>query len=161
MPSDSAEWGADDGETNEGREVRRSMSLRSRITAPESSPAHSGGPSPARDSTGHLVSAYRAKLLEEIDLAEMSALAAAERRARLERVLGHIISREGPVLSTAERAQLIRRVVDEALGLGVLEPLLEDASITEIMVNGPDQIFVERGRPGRAAARALRLRTSS
>jgi pilus assembly protein CpaF len=36
-------------------------------------------------------------------------------------------------------------VVDEALGLGILEPLLEDASITEIMVNGPDQIFVERG----------------
>lgn len=35
-------------------------------------------------------------------------------------------------------------MVDEALGLGVLEPLLEDASITEIMVNGPDQIFVER-----------------
>ncbi|MFD7015952.1 CpaF family protein [Streptomyces sp. NPDC059161] len=112
------------------------MSLRARITVPEGN----------RDNEGdaHLVASYRVKLLEEIDLAEMSALAAAERRARLERVLGHIISREGPVLSTAERAQLIRRVVDEALGLGVLEPLLEDASITEIMVNGPDQIFVER-----------------
>ncbi|WP_455352767.1 CpaF family protein [Streptomyces sp. SYSU K217416] len=94
---------------------------------------------------GHLVATYRAKLLQEIDLAEMSALAAAERRVRLERVLGHIISREGPVLSTVERAQLIRRVVDEALGLGILEPLLEDASVSEIMVNGPDQIFVERG----------------
>ncbi len=88
---------------------------------------------------------YRAKLLEEIDLAEMSALAAADRRIRLERVLGHIISREGPVLSTVERAQLIRRVVDEALGLGILEPLLEDASVSEIMVNGADQVFVERG----------------
>lgn len=75
----------------------------------------------------------------------MSALAAAERRARLERVLGHIISREGPVLSSVERSQLIRRVVDEALGLGILEPLLEDASISEIMVNGPDQVYVERG----------------
>lgn len=91
-----------------------------------------------------MVATYRAKLLEEIDLAEMSSLAAADRRARLERVLSHIISREGPVLSTVERTQLIRRVVDEALGLGILEPLLEDASITEIMVNGPDQIFVER-----------------
>ncbi|MBX7467307.1 MULTISPECIES: CpaF family protein [unclassified Streptomyces] len=113
------------------------MSLRARITAPEENRGHEGD--------AHLVASYRVKLLEEIDLAEMSSLAAAERRARLERVLGHIISREGPVLSTAERAQLIRRVVDEALGLGVLEPLLEDASITEIMVNGPDQIFVERG----------------
>lgn len=92
----------------------------------------------------HLVMAYRAKLLQEIDLAEMSTLAAADRRARLERVLGHIISREGPVLSTPERLRLIRRVVDEALGLGILEPLLEDTAITEIMVNGPDHIYIER-----------------
>ncbi|WP_266983117.1 CpaF family protein [Streptomyces melanogenes] len=113
------------------------MSLRARITAPEETRGGEGD--------AHLVAAYRSKLLEEIDLAEMSSLAAAERRARLERVLGHILSREGPVLSTGERAQLIRRVVDEALGLGVLEPLLEDASVTEIMVNGPDQIYVERG----------------
>ena len=113
------------------------MSLRARVNAPEAA----GG----QHEESHLVAVYRAKLLEEIDLAEMSALPAAERRARLERVLGHIISREGPVLSTHEKSMLIRRVVDEALGLGILEPLLEDASITEIMVNGPDNIFVERG----------------
>ncbi|MFF5934520.1 CpaF family protein [Streptomyces sp. NPDC012508] len=125
------------------------MSLRARISTPDETGA--GG---ARED-GHLVATFRAKLLEEIDLTEMSALAAAERRARLERVLGHIISREGPVLSTAERAQLIRRVVDEALGLGVLEPLLEDASITEIMVNGPDQIYIERA--GRVELLPLRF----
>ncbi|MFI2778433.1 CpaF family protein [Streptomyces sp. ALB3] len=113
------------------------MSLRARITGPE--------PAGGLSEENRLVGVYRAKLLEEIDLAEMSALAAAERRARLERVLGHIISREGPVLSTVERSQLIRRVVDEALGLGILEPLLEDASISEIMVNGPEQVYVERG----------------
>lgn len=123
------------------------MSLRSRITAPEEQGA-------GRED-GHLVATYRAKLLEEIDLAEMSSLAAAERRMRLERVLGHIISREGPVQSSSERAQLIRRVVDEALGLGVLEPLLADASITEIMVNGPDSIFVERA--GRVEQLPLRF----
>jgi len=123
------------------------MSLRSRIAAPDEK-------GPARED-GHLVAVYRAKLLEEIDLAEMSSLAAAERRGRLERVLGHIISREGPVLSSSERSQLIRRVVDEALGLGVLEPLLADASITEIMVNGPDSIFVERG--GRVEQLPLRF----
>ncbi|GAA2241461.1 CpaF family protein [Streptomyces amakusaensis] len=113
------------------------MSLRARISSPE--PVNGHG------EENRLVIVYRAKLLEEIDLAEMSALAAAERRARLERVLGHIISREGPVLSSVERSQLIRRVVDEALGLGILEPLLEDASISEIMVNGPEQVYVERG----------------
>ncbi|MFD3451776.1 CpaF family protein [Streptomyces sp. NPDC058691] len=113
------------------------MSLRDRIAA--------GDDTAPQTQEGHLVAVYRAKLLQEIDLAEMSALAAAERRVRLERVLGHIISREGPVLSTKERTGVIRRVVDEALGLGILEPLLEDASITEIMVNGPDKIYIERG----------------
>ncbi|MGH3311446.1 MAG: CpaF family protein [Streptomyces sp.] len=127
------------------------MSLRARITTPE--PETGNGPS-ADGGNGHLVPAYRTKLLEEIDLAEMSALAPQERRTRLERVLGHIISREGPVLATHDRASLIRRVVDEALGLGVLEPLLEDATITEIMVNGPDQVFVERaGRVERVPVR--------
>ncbi|MGW3653327.1 CpaF family protein [Streptomyces sp. NPDC000878] len=128
------------------------MSLRSRIASPDDN-----GNGTARED-GHLVAVYRAKLLEEIDLAEMSSLAAAERRVRLERVLGHIISREGPVLSSAERSQLIRRVVDEALGLGVLEPLLADASITEIMVNGPDSIFVERA--GRVEQLPMRFASS-
>jgi pilus assembly protein CpaF len=123
------------------------MSLRARVHTPED-------PHAARED-GHLVASYRTKLLEEIDLAEMSSLAPAERRARLERVLGHLISREGPVLSTVERSQLIRRVVDEALGLGVLEPLLEDASISEIMVNGPDRIYVERA--GRVEQLPLRF----
>ncbi|MFR9674416.1 CpaF family protein [Streptomyces sp. TR06-5] len=122
------------------------MGLRARVNAPEAGQGHE---------ESHLVAVYRAKLLEEIDLAEMSSLAAADRRARLERVLGHIISREGPVLSTHERALLIRRVVDEALGLGILEPLLEDASITEIMVNGPERIYVERG--GRVEQLPLRF----
>ncbi|MEU1023349.1 CpaF family protein [Streptomyces sp. NPDC005904] len=122
------------------------MSLRDRVTPTQQS-------EPSRDD--NLVAVYRSKLLEEIDLAEMSSLAAADRRVRLERVLGHIISREGPVLSTSERAQLIRRVVDEALGLGVLEPLLADTSITEIMVNGPDSVFVERA--GRVEQLPLRF----
>ncbi|MER5495334.1 CpaF family protein [Streptomyces sp. NPDC002454] len=124
------------------------MSLRSRLAITPREPG-----TPRED--GHLVAVYRAKLLEEIDLAEMSSLTAADRRLRLERVLGHLISREGPVLSTAERTQLIRRVVDEALGLGVLEPLLADATITEIMVNGPDAVFVERG--GRVEQLPLRF----
>ncbi|MQS01605.1 CpaF family protein, partial [Streptomyces alkaliterrae] len=119
-----------------------------RLTAPEATARH-------KHDESHLVAAFRAKLLEEIDLAEMSSLSTAERRDRLERVLGHIVSREGPVLSTHERAMLIRRVVDEALGLGILEPLLEDNSITEIMVNGPDHIYVERA--GRVERLPLRF----
>jgi pilus assembly protein CpaF len=90
------------------------------------------------------VTYYRKRLLEEVDLSEFATLSEPQRRARLERVVGRMVSREGPVLSTAERTRLIRRVIDEAIGLGVLEPLLADPTVTEIMVNGLEDIFIER-----------------
>jgi len=92
----------------------------------------------------HTVALYRRKLLEEVDLNELATLSHSQRRARLERVVGHILTREGPVLTTAERSSLIRQIVDESLGLGVLEPLINDETITEIMVNGPADIWIER-----------------
>jgi pilus assembly protein CpaF len=97
-----------------------------------------------RQTAGANISHWRARLLEEINLDDLAALDLTQRRARLEKVVGHILTREGPVLSTRERTMLIRRIVDEALGLGVLEPLLADPTVTEIMVNGPDDIYVER-----------------
>jgi len=90
------------------------------------------------------VTLWRQRLLDEINLDDLAMLDMPQRRARLEKVTSHILTREGPVLSNRERASLIRRVVDEALGLGVLEPLLADESVTEIMVNGPEDIFIER-----------------
>jgi len=87
---------------------------------------------------------FKQILLDEVDLQELSRLPGDERRARLERVLAHLISREGVILSTRERSTLVRRVVDEAVGLGVLEPLLADDSISEIMINGHDTVYVER-----------------
>jgi pilus assembly protein CpaF len=96
------------------------------------------------DANGDGVTFYRRRLLEEVDLSEFAQLSAPQRRARLERVVGRMVSREGPVLSTSERTRLIRQVIDEAIGLGVLEPLLADPTVTEIMVNGTDEIYVER-----------------
>lgn len=103
-----------------------------------------GAAASGRDHVGPDVRRYREMLLGEVDLDELDALSLTQKRARLERVVGHLISRDGPILSSVERGELIRRVVDEALGLGVLEPLLADPNVTEIMVNGPDQIYVER-----------------
>ena len=118
------------------------MGLRDRIVA-----ERARGDDGSDDGVGY----YRRRLLEEVDLSEIAILSEEQRRARLERVVGRMVSREGPVLSTAERSRLIRRVVDEAVGLGVLEPLLADDTVTEIMVNGTDEIYVERsGRIERA-----------
>jgi pilus assembly protein CpaF len=96
---------------------------------------------------------FKQILLDEVDLPELSRLPPDERRARLERVLAHLISREGVILSSRERSTLVRRVVDEAVGLGVLEPLLADDSISEIMINGHETVYVERfGRVERIAS---------
>jgi pilus assembly protein CpaF len=108
--------------------------------------------SPSRDSTGGLTSdadqalieRFKRLLLEEVDLRELGRLEISQRRVRLERVLAHLVSREGVILSTRERSSLVRRVVDESVGLGVLEPLLADPSISEIMINGHNTIYVER-----------------
>jgi pilus assembly protein CpaF len=103
---------------------------------------------------GTSVARYRELLVAEIDAGELDGLSDAQRRARLESVVGRIVRREGPVLSDAEREGLIRRVVDEAVGLGVLEPLLADETVTEIMVNGPDEVWIERnGRISRLDVR--------
>jgi pilus assembly protein CpaF len=87
---------------------------------------------------------FKRKLLEEVDLAELVKLGPSQRRARLESLVAELLSREGPVLSSAARSRLIRQIVDEALGLGILEPLLADETITEIMVNGPTEVWIER-----------------
>ena len=73
-----------------------------------------------------------------------------------------MLTREGPVMTTSQRQALIRRVIDEAVGLGVLEPLLADETVTEIMVNGPGEVWVERdGRIERAPTSASPARRSS
>ena len=87
---------------------------------------------------------FKRKLLEEVDLAELVKLGPSQRRARLESLVAELLSREGPVLASGARSRLIRQIVDESLGLGILEPLLADETITEIMVNGPDEVWVER-----------------
>ena len=101
-------------------------------------------PEVAKDENSELIKRFRARLLDEINIEEVSALDMPQKRARLERVLARILSFEGPVMSTRSRARLIQRIVDDTVGLGVLEPLIADQSITEIMVNGVHDLFVER-----------------
>jgi pilus assembly protein CpaF len=106
-----------------------------------------GAPPRADDGEGREglgVAYFKRKLLEEVDLSDLVALGPSQRRARLESLVAGLLSQEGPILSSAQRNQLIRQVVDESLGLGVLEPLLADETVTEIMVNGPDDVWVER-----------------
>ena len=124
------------------------MALQDRVAPSERGTRQSAG------SREDLVAEYRSRLLDEVDLDEVAGLEQAQQRARLERVLSRLLSLEGPIMSPRERAWLIKRVIDDAVGLGVLEPLVADSSVTEIMVNGADDVFVERsGRIERVPTR--------
>jgi pilus assembly protein CpaF len=68
-----------------------------------------------------------------------------ELELRVRQTLQSVISSENTPLAAADRNRIAQEVADEILGLGPLEPLLRDGEITEIMVNGPNDIFVERG----------------
>ncbi|MGN6743377.1 MAG: CpaF family protein, partial [Amnibacterium sp.] len=70
--------------------------------------------------------------------------------------LTEIVEAERVPLSNEERHRLVREISDDVLGYGPLQPLLDDPSISEIMVNGPDQIFVERS--GKLTLTASRFR---
>ncbi len=65
-------------------------------------------------------------------------------RTRIEGVVDRVINDSGFAVTSGERARLVEDAIHDVTGLGPLEPLLKDESITEVMVNGPTQIYVER-----------------
>ncbi|MDQ2933967.1 MAG: CpaF family protein, partial [Chloroflexota bacterium] len=67
-----------------------------------------------------------------------------EVRRQIEELFGKIADEEGLALTRAERVRMLEQITDEILGLGPLEPLLRDDTITELMVNGPQQVYIER-----------------
>ena len=71
-------------------------------------------------------------------------LPAADLEGRVRQTLQSIIDAEKTPLSLADRTRISQEVSDEILGHGPIEPLLRDPEITEIMVNGPSSIYVER-----------------
>jgi pilus assembly protein CpaF len=65
-------------------------------------------------------------------------------RREIEEVFGRALEEEGLALTRAERTRMLEQITDEIIGLGPLESLLRDESVTEVMVNGPRQVYIER-----------------
>ncbi|MEI8349599.1 MAG: ATPase, T2SS/T4P/T4SS family [Candidatus Omnitrophota bacterium] len=93
------------------------------------------------------------RLIEELDLKRLHIETYAtspqkmnELRAKAEKVISNVISKEagGFISATEVRRQITKDILEEALGLGPLEDLLRDPTITEVMVNNKDQIYIER-----------------
>ena len=83
-------------------------------------------------------------LVERIDVSTAITLPREELTLQVTDIIGEILQEEKLQLNHAEQRELVKIVLDEMLGLGPLEPLLADESITDIMVNGPKQVYVER-----------------
>ncbi len=99
--------------------------------------------SSVQDAYQNLKARIQDKLIAELD-PSMDVAQADELRRTIREMYDEILAQESVVLSRAEREQLFEQIVAEILGLGPLEPLLADATITEIMVNGVEDIYIER-----------------
>jgi pilus assembly protein CpaF len=84
------------------------------------------------------------RLVDKLDLSRVGDLKGESFRREIRLVVEHLCEVENTHLNRSERDRLIDEVLDETLGLGPLEFLLKDSSISDILINGPKNIFVER-----------------
>src|SRR5881628_1026440 len=84
------------------------------------------------------------QILQEMDLEGLNKLQEDVARTRVCEAIRELLHRERTPLAFSEREQLVEEVVNELFGLGPIEPLLADSRVSDILVNGPDRIYVER-----------------
>ena len=124
------------------------MSLRERLQAHQ---ANAQGVVVLRPEPGLGHTAYQElkvrihqKLLDRVDLAVMESLTPERLKEEIAILVERLLSEEAVVVNDSERASLVRDIQHEMLGLGPLEPLLADPTISDILVNGHSQVYVER-----------------
>jgi pilus assembly protein CpaF len=84
------------------------------------------------------------RLITAMDLSVVRTMPADELRAQLRRGAEEICGSRKELLSRAERDRLVEELLDEALGLGPLETLMRDPTVSDILINGPNTVYVER-----------------
>lgn len=102
------------------------------------------GQAPTDQLLGLKVSIHRA-LLDKINLNALDQMSRAQIELEVKDLVLEILDEEKSLLNARERQMLVSEVLDELLGLGPIEPLLKDQSITDILINGPESVYVERG----------------
>jgi pilus assembly protein CpaF len=111
---------------------------------PPNKPASSQTGRPT-DRNFELKSQIHKKLLGVLNLERVSSLPKERLRAEIGRVVERLLEEERVPMTTAEQNRIIEEVLDEVLGLGPLEPLLKEPSISDILVNRFDKVYIERG----------------
>src|SRR5205814_1376520 len=102
-------------------------------------------PGPAGGRWFEVKSQDHAKLLNSLSAEQLKSLNKDSMRGQIGAVVEKLILEQSLPMTLAERERVIEEILDEVFGLGPLEPLLKDPSISDIMVNGFDQVYIERG----------------
>ncbi|WP_170604692.1 CpaF family protein [Ruegeria arenilitoris] len=97
-----------------------------------------------KERLGEIKQELHRELLENLNLAALEKAAEAELRSEISAIASEILESRNIVLNREDRSQLNKELYDEVTGLGPLETLLQDDTVNDILVNGPQQIFVER-----------------
>jgi len=97
-----------------------------------------------RDKHTELKVELHQRLLDLINLSALDNMSREQIEAEVGDIIHEELAKQNHALNNAERKQLVGDVLDELLGLGPLEPLLKDPTITDILVNGSNHVFVER-----------------
>jgi pilus assembly protein CpaF len=97
-----------------------------------------------RDKHTELKVELHQRLLDLINLSALDTMSREQIEAEVGDIIHEELGKQNHALNHAERKQLVGDVLDELLGLGPLEPLLKDPTVTDILVNGSNSVFVER-----------------
>src|SRR5438093_90111 len=84
------------------------------------------------------------KLVETLDLVSLSKRTGDDVREEVKQVIAGLCEQQEALLNFNERQRLISEILDETFGLGPLETLLKDPAISDILINGPKQVYIER-----------------
>jgi pilus assembly protein CpaF len=126
------------------------MALRERLIRespgfpPNSNSNGNGADAGGAQSFQEMKSRLHRALINRMDLTKLSALSPEQVHAEVSRLAESVLAQEAMPLSTPERDRLVNDVQHELFGLGPLEPLLADSTISDILVNAYGRIYVER-----------------
>jgi pilus assembly protein CpaF len=116
-------------------------------------------PATGADRWFEIKSQIHSKLLDSLSPDQLKALTKDGIREQIGNVVERIIAGGQVPMTIAERDRLIEEVLDEVFGLGPLEPLLKDPAVSDIMVNGFDNVYIERG--GRVVETNVRFKNAA
>ncbi len=122
------------------------MSLRERLTTIQLSQPGAGASALAADSAAYraLRTDLHAQLLDRVDVEVMGRMAPERLREELRILVERLIGESGSALNAAERKQIVVDIQNEIMGLGPIEPLLADPTVSDILVNTHKSVYVER-----------------